>query len=105
MSILPMRIEVLVDGKRVAIAGVEQFGVVSAIVSWFRRDPSKVTPEMRSDPQFNETEFLRERCELDLGGLDSLTDRHISWAHEALEAGSEITIRVLGPGDFDAPRN
>ena len=92
-NVAPVRIEVLLNGRRIAIAGVEQFGVVSAIVSWVLRDPSKITAEMRADPDFNQAYFLREKCELDLGGFDSPLDRHISWAHEAIGPGSEVTIR------------
>ena len=100
----PLRIEVLLNGRRVAIAGVESLGVLSAIVTWVRRNPANITAKMRADPEFDELHFLRETCELELSGLDSVTDKHLFWAREALRPGSEVTIRVLGPGAIDRPR-
>jgi hypothetical protein len=100
----PVRFEVLLNGRRVAVIGMEQFGVVSAIITWVRRNPKNITEKMRADPSFDELHFLREQCELELGGLDAATDEHVFWAKEALRPGSEITIRVLPPGEFDIPR-
>jgi len=100
----PLRLEILLNGRRLAIAGVEQFGVLSAIVSWVRRNPDKVTPEMRKREGFDELHFLREICEFQLSGLDSVTDESVFWVKEELRPGSEVTIRVLPQGEFDAPR-
>ena len=102
-SVAPVRIEVLLDGRRVAVAGIEAFGVLHATVMWVRRNPSSVTAKMRSDKEFDETHFLREICEFQLGGLDSVADKHLFWAKEALRPGSEVTIRVLPEGPYDAP--
>jgi hypothetical protein len=96
-----MRIEVLLDGRRVAIAGVEQFGVVSAMITWVKRDPEGITAKIRAREHFDETDFVREACTLEISGMSS--DTHLAWAREALRAGSEITVRVLGPGEYDAP--
>jgi hypothetical protein len=102
-SVAPVRIEVLLDGRRVAVAGVEAFGVLSAVVTWVRRNPSSVTAKMRSDKDFDETYFLREICEVELSGLDAVANEHLFWGKEALRPGSEVTIRVLPAGPFDAP--
>jgi hypothetical protein len=101
----PIRVEVLLNGRRIALAGVEQFGVISAIVTWVRRNPAKITEKMRADPKFDESRFLREVCEVEVGGLNSITENHLSWAKEALQPGSEVTIRILPSGPFDAPKN
>src|SRR5687768_3728837 len=100
----PLRIEVLVNGRSLGVAGVEQFGVVSAVLSWVRRAPSKITEEMRADAHFDEQWFLRERCTVELGGLDSITETHLTWAKEALLPGAEVTIRILGPGEVTPSR-
>jgi hypothetical protein len=100
----PVRFEVLLNGRRVAITGIEHFGVMSAIITWVRRNPKNITEKMRADPGFDELRFLRELCELEVGGLDASTDKHLSWAKEALRPGSEITIRVLSAGEFDPPK-
>ena len=101
----PLRVEVLVNGRRVAIAGIEAFGVLSAVVTWVRRNPASVTANMRCDKDFDETHFLREVCELELTGLDAVADTHLFWAKEALRPGNEITIRILSGGHFDAPQS
>jgi hypothetical protein len=77
---------------------------MSAIITWVRRNPKNITEKMRADPGFDELHFLRELCELEVGGLDAATDTHLSWAKEALRPGSEITIRVLSAGGFDPPK-
>ena len=60
---------------------------------------------MRSDKEFDELDFLREICELELSGLDAVKDQHVFWAREALRPGSEVTIRILPAGPCDAPRS
>ena len=98
-----MRIEVLLDGQRVAIAAVDEFGVVSALVTWVKRNPERITDKVRAREHFDEAEFVRETCTLEISGLSSKTDRHFAWAREALTPGNEVTVRILGPGEFDPP--
>ena len=98
-----LRVEVLLNGKRIAIAGVNSFGVISAGVTWARRNPADVTAKMRADKEFNEGDFLREICELDITGLDAVKDKHVSWAHGILQPGNEVTVRILAAGPFDPP--
>jgi catechol 2,3-dioxygenase-like lactoylglutathione lyase family enzyme len=100
-----VRYEVLVDGQRVAVTGIEEFGVLTTIVSWVRRNPAAITDTMRAQEHFDEVRFLRETCELELTGLDSTEQKHHQWARVALHPGSEVTIRILAPGEFDAPKN
>ena len=99
-----VRIEVLLDGHRIALAGVEEFGVVSAIVNWVRRHPEKISPKVRAQPDFDEAQMLREVCEVTVGGLDSLNEKHLHWAREGLRPGSEVIIRILPAGEFDPPK-
>ena len=101
----PLRVEILLNGRPVAIAGVESFGVISAVVTWVRRNPANITAQMRSDDEFDEIHFLREICELEISGLDAVTDEHLSWGRETLRPGSEVTIRNLPAGEFDTPRS
>src|SRR5215471_9403623 len=96
-NVAPIRVEVLLNGRRIALAGVEEFGVISAIVSWVRRSPAKISAKLRADPKFDESQFLREVCDIEVGGLNSVTEEHLSWAKESLAPGNELTIRILGP--------
>ena len=53
--------EVSLNGKRACVAGVEGFGVLSAILSWVRRHPEKRRQGRTTD----------EDLTVDVGGLRS----------------------------------
>jgi hypothetical protein len=103
MPIAPLRFEVSVNGVRVAVIGANDPGVLTAIVGWVKRSASAITNEMRENPKFDEAKFLRASCDLELGGLDSETNRHMSWARTQLTQGDEVTIKVLGSGEYESP--
>jgi hypothetical protein len=68
MKTAPVRFEILKNGRRLAVTGIEKFGVLSAVISWIRRNPANVTSEMRRDDGFDELQFLREICEIEIRG-------------------------------------
>jgi hypothetical protein len=105
MKIAPVRLEILLNGRRLATTGIERFGVLSTMLTWCRRNPSSVTGGMRAEDGFDESRFLREVCELEFGGLDSVADRTSSGGKERLRPGDEVTIRVLPQGEYDTPRS
>ena len=93
-----VRFEVLVNGERRCVAGVGEFGVVSATVDWVARHPayrpSDYSPEAWSG----------ERLSFRVGGLHAQRgDEHLTWAFGDLAVGDEVLIRVLGPGEHDEP--
>jgi len=98
-----LRFEVLVNGQPIAVTGTNSYGVLSAIVSWVRRSPGAITDDVRSRPNFDEDAFLKETCELELGGMDSTANRHVGWPGVNLKPGDEVTIRILSGGKFDPP--
>src|SRR4051812_28207085 len=99
----PLRLEVFLNGQRVAVIGTASYGVLSAIVSAVQRAPSAMTDELRSSPDFDEAKFLKQTCRLEIGGLDSTTQRHFGWDPTDLKPGDEITVRVLSGGEYDSP--
>lgn len=99
-----VRFEVLLNGKRVAIIGVGDFGVLSAIVNRVRRSPDSVSERHRQDAGFDEAHYLEESCRLSLTSLDSVSKSHATWEGHALSPGDEVTIRVLQGGEYDMPR-
>jgi hypothetical protein len=103
MANAPLRFEVFVNGAPVAVMGTNEFGVLSAIVGWVKRNPAAITDELRSNPKFDEAAFLSETCDLQLGALDSTSDRHASWKGTPLRPGDEVTIKVLPGGEYDDP--
>ena len=101
MPISPIRLQLAINGSVIATAGFEKFGVLSGILTWVRRNPEKISEKMRQDPKFSEEEFLREKLDVNLGGLDSVTDQHTWWATLQVKAGDVVEIRVLGEGEFE----
>lgn len=91
------RFEVLINGERRCVMGVEGFGVLSVITSWVMREADQ------KPAQAPEDEWVGPELELGCGGLRSDTNQHVHWMRRELSEGDEVTIRVLGPGDFDPP--
>ena len=105
MNTATLRYELLVNGERVTVAGVREYGVLSGIVSWVKRSPANVTAELRARKGFDEAEFLREVCEVTVTGLDSSSQDHFQWAQRSLRPGDEVTFRILPHGECDAPKS
>lgn len=84
--------EVRVNDELICTAGVEDFGVLTAIVSWVRRRPEKSL-----DGNTDEEELTAE-----IGGLNSL-DENLTWLSQALKAGDSISLRVVNADKVDAP--
>lgn len=82
-------LELSVNGKKVATAGLAGYGVISNIVTWVHR---------RREPQ--------SRVDVSLGGIDSNTEpgEHLHWARADLAAGDTVTLRVVENVALDAPR-
>ncbi len=82
-----VRFEVLVNGERRCVAGIDGLGVLTIITKWVMRD-----------------EDSRQRLLLHVGGHRIAADQSVKWVTEDISMGDEVTIRVLRPGDFDEPR-
>lgn len=82
--------EVFVNGTRLCLAGVDGPGVLTAILTRVEgRNPG-------------ETED--DRLGLSVGGLDSSSDRHLSWlASHAVTTGDEVLLRVVQADAVDTP--
>jgi hypothetical protein len=98
-----VRLQVLVNGKVKGTAAMKSSGVLTVILDWAQRDPSKVPPEVRQHPDFNK-EWQSNEVHLRLAGLDSVADQHVEWLTDTLQVGDEVTVRVLSPGKYDPPR-
>ena len=88
------------------MAGVEGFGVLSAILTRVKRNPTKVNAKKLQNSTLEE--FVKEKVELEVGGLDSNRDdidgEHFHYLRDSLKPGDEILIRILPPGDHDEPK-
>ena len=101
-----MRFEVSINGEKVCTAGIRDYGVLSTTVTRVKRNPSQVDPSKLRNSSLED--FLEELTEINVTGLDSNDSagphgNHVSWIKQALKAGDEVVIRILPPGEADAP--
>src|SRR4051794_28155360 len=97
-----VRFQVLVNGEARGIAGMESVGVLSFILDWVRRKPSKAPRKARKHPDFREEDWVGNEVHVHLGGLDSAAGEHVGWFGGVLRVGDEVVVRVLAPGEFDS---
>jgi len=77
--------EVQLNGRKLCLAGVGNYGVLSAIVSW-------VSGKRGSD------------CFLQVGGLISPTQEYVDWVrHHPVKEGDKIQVSVLVADSVDEP--
>ena len=88
---MSVRLEVLRNGKRVCISGINGDGVLNVIIDYIKHPDSE------------------PRHELHVGGLGHYHPtlkqaQHVWWpAPRQIDIGDEITIRLLPAGDFEPP--
>ena len=91
-----LALEVEVDGKKFVIAGVEDWGLLSAHLTASRARPDAPAPSARVDS-----------IELSIGGLTERdTDggaHHFRWGRKNLNIGSRVVIRVVEVESADPP--
>lgn len=98
-----IRFQVSVNHEDIGTAGIEEFGDIGLHVHWLKRSLEKVPEKKRKSPEFDPQDGTFEKLIIHLGGSDSNTDELLSWFTKELQAGDEITIRLLPGGDFDDP--
>lgn len=82
---------VAVNGKPLTTAGVADFGVLSAILTWTRRpdDETSAKPELS----------------LNVGGSVRRDFReHLTWCHTRIHTGDVLTVEVREDVEPDTPR-
>jgi hypothetical protein len=95
-----LRFELSLNGKPVATAGVNGYGVFTAYVIRVKHDPSNF--ERVSGGPETIDEWSVEQMSAGLGGGER--DRgYNNWGRWGLKIGDEVTIRILGAGDADPP--
>lgn len=91
---------IFVNGEQRCVAGIEEFGVFSSILTWVSRD-SKALQHL--------PEEMREQQSLSLqvGGLYSsgeLSGKHCRWGEDDLRAGDRVEIQIEDLDEVDAPK-
>ena len=93
--------EVLVNGIKACVAGLDGLGVLTAILSWAHRVP-------QSDGTTS-GEYPTQELTLEIGGLQSTRanqpDEHMSWLRSHLKVGDTVTINVKALDAVDEPES
>lgn len=93
--------EVRVNGKVVCTAGVGDLGVLTAILTWVKREPSDCPEGVEI------AEWSEETLDLNIGGsIGHGKHGHafLDWiSHQRMSVGDEITIRILNQPQCDPP--
>jgi hypothetical protein len=97
------RFQLLVNNEVVCTAGLDGFGTLTALVSSTKQGLEDVPSEWKAAPEFDEDEWLRERMAVVIWGSQDQGQYQFGWSQRSLSVGDEVTIRILPPGQFDAP--
>jgi len=99
-----LRFQVLINGRRACVSGMEGYGVLSAVLSRVMRNPKAYPGKNKHPLKITKAQWSKERIEFEVGGLDSITDQHVHWLRRDLRIGDEIVIKLLPAGKYDAPK-
>ena len=85
------RFEILKNGKRVCICGINGDGVLSVGITYVKRPAQDFTHDLQIGG---------------LGMFDGSKNRqhHADWPSAVVTTGDEIIIRILPPGEYDEPQ-
>lgn len=91
-----------VNGERLCLAGIGEYGVLSAIATWARREGPPPPGRDGADEDWTD-----ETLQLDVGGFyrggSEGNGEHVRWLTRELAAGDVITIQILDTPSSDEP--
>ena len=91
-----LALQVEIDRQLLAVAGVDDWGLLSLHVTANRGDPSAPAPSARID-----------RIDLSVGGMTDSnehgTAEHIRWGSCDLKVGSVVTLKIVDTNDVTPP--
>ena len=94
--------EVKINGQKVCTAGINsEYGIVTAILEWVRRD-------LKNFPVGNRSDVPEEELNLNVSGaITHGKDDHenLSWDHRSLSVGDEVNIKILDSSQIDEPKS
>lgn len=97
-----IRFEIIINGKSVCVSGVEGFAVMSAGVTYVKRDPARYAEQKaQAPPYWSSTIEEWSRPSVGISGSALVNGVHSDSFDCELKPGDEVTIRILGP-DVDA---
>jgi len=101
------RFEVLINGRRACVAGVDTYGVLNVILSRVKRNPMRFPKQKHV--RHTRRSWSREQLDIYVGGLeingeDERNDRHLVWLRRRIAPGDKIMVRVLPVGPVTTPK-
>jgi len=94
--------EVIINGKRVCIAGIGNDGVLVSAVTFVKQNKSA---EETAETQENND---KEKLDLRVGGManrEGGAREQLEWLNQDLAVGDEITIRIIETSKCDEPNS
>lgn len=98
LSATNVRFEVFHNGRRVARAGIPGFAVLTAALTWVRRNPDR--------RHYAAKGFEPHELYLHIGGMNSNDperERHVRWAVPLLHLGDRVEVRIGDDARVDPP--
>jgi hypothetical protein len=89
--------EVFLNGKKVCTAGVGDLGVLTAMLTWVRREDKNT--------EIRESRNVEEELTLNVGGFVSSKHEHVCWSESKLTVGDDVCVRVVDLESVDLPRD
>lgn len=93
--------EVVVNGEKACVAGIDDLGVLTALLTWVHR-----VPRVDND---NLDEYPTRELTLDIHGLQSARsnqpDEQLSWLHCDLTVGDTVTLHIKDLQSVDEPES
>jgi hypothetical protein len=87
--------EVLLNGKKVCVAGVGDLGVLTTVLTWVRREARNT--------ETGEPGNTEEELTLNVGGLISPKKEHVRWFENKVRVGDEVRVHVINLESVDPP--
>jgi len=78
--------KIILNGEKLALAGVGADGVLTSIVSWGSKDTGR-----------------KGSANLHVGGIESPAV-HVNWIDKDLEVGDSVEVRIVEQQDVDEPQ-
>jgi hypothetical protein len=97
-----LRFEVFINGRRACISGMDGHGVLDVVLTRVKRSPAAYPGRNKHPLKLSKAAWSKERIDVSVGGLDSTAYLH--WLRRDLGIGDEISIKLLPPGKYDAPK-
>ena len=93
--------EIFLNGEKICTAGVDaDYGMLTAMLAWVKRDVGQLPAEVRSD-------VSAEDLKMTISGQKSLGANdleNLQWPGVALKPGDDIHIRIVDAGRIDPPQ-